>query len=148
MDHNNIDKLVSALLNMYQRAIETVRTDLSHLPDDVMAYQPMPQVCALETAEGPIIGGVALNPFTHDNPDAEDAVQLAHDSLKSLPQMLGAGKDFNIVAVAMNGPIVNLDMYEPSLAELALTTDEIIFVNPEAGHPYCILTFPAYEFVS
>lgn len=146
MDHNNIDKLVSALLNMYQRAIETVRADLSHLPDDVMAHQPMPQVCALETAEGPIIGGVALNPFTHDNPDAEDAVQLAKDALEDFPGL--AGRDFRIAAVAMSAPVVDLDMYEPSLAELELITDEIIFVNPEAGHPYCILTFPAYEFVS
>lgn len=147
MDHK--DKLVGALLNIYQKAIEGGRKDLSHLlGDDILAHQPKLQVCTLETQAGQIIGGVAQNPLSFANPNAENAVQLAHDSLEDLSQMLGVGKNFNIVAIAMSVPVVDLAIYKKTFSRLGFPMEDVIFVHPETGHSGNILTFPAYEFVS
>ncbi len=146
MDHSNRDKLVSALLNIYQRAIEGERKDLSHLlGDDILAHQSKLQVCALETQAGQIIGGVAQTPLTFANPNAENAVELAHDSLKELSAIFRGAKDFNIVAVAMSIPVADFPIYRKTFSRLGFPMEDVIFVHPETGDSGSIHTFPAYE---
>ena len=105
----------------------------------IMPFQPItPQACALLLSTEQIVGGVALNPVTYTNLKAEDAVEIAHQALLSLPCL---NAQYKIVAVAMTTSVAQaksreiLDLFEQSLSELPnLQAQEIILVDPSTNN--------------
>ncbi len=111
----------------------------------------IPQACALLLSTGQIVGGVASNPITYDNPEAENAVMIAHSVLKSAH---GLKEDFQIVAVALTttkdqpAPEEILDLFEQSLSELPnLQALSMLLVDPTTNDTAHSAPFSDYRIV-
>jgi hypothetical protein len=161
IDHDKDLKLIEFLSKTFTGAINEAQKALVHIhvPDNdddtpeqkelerryraahpAPLKHPMnttPQACAILLCTGALVAGVAFNPVSPENLDAEDPVQIAFSTLQKLP---GLKKGFKIVAVAItttsdqkSGKLTDIDLklFEYSLSQLPnLTALHLIVVDP------------------
>jgi len=137
----------SPLSNNEQEALLKFKETLPVTPKQPMRL--IPQACALLLSTGQIVGGVASNPITCANLKAEDAVQIALNTLESNSRLYSK---YNIVAVAMtisaDQPPAEeiLDLFEHSLSELPnLKAQKLILVDPSTKETAYSAPFSDYR---
>ena len=139
------NQLIEALLRLFENATR------------VTAGPIVPQICVLKLSTGHIVGGIANNPLSHDNYEAEDALQMAVKTAHDLPAGILKG-EFEIIALAMNttrdeksGKLADIDLglYEQSFWELTnFKAENLLLVDPVSKTSDFSKTFPEYGFVS
>lgn len=165
-DRNKKTKFISSLLGMFESAkadLEKAAVQLGNPPEDFSEdfygtpaiAQVTPQVCAFLLSTGQIVGGVASNPVTPDNRDAEDAIGIAQSTLKSLPNLK---EGFRIVMIGMttttdriSGRPTEIDfcLFERSLSELPdLEEGEFLLLDPVTKRIAYSTNFQDYRITS
>lgn len=125
LDDSDLPAATQEALRQYQEKLPAVAHKLLNL---------IPQACALMLSTGQIVGGVAANPITFNNLQAEDAVSIAQSTLDILPGLMKT--DFQIVAVALTtttdqAPNEVMELFEYSLSQLPnLKAHSLILVDP------------------